>query len=271
MHSTTPGIPVQVFSSIDARHRHIGLISDAKLSLYFQRIGLRCGTVYGEDGKSIGPKALLTGLHAASIYAVYWLFFQGGLVALSLWTGRSFLPGAFSRRVLLFSCAIVYFLRIVFGCFYLMRRTMRFGEAVGIGFFVFLVHIYFALLGGTDPHALGAVAGLGALLFVIGSYLNSAAEYGRLRWKKDPANAGHLYTGGLFRHSRHINYFGDEVLFTGYALITGSPWAFAVPAFMVLGFLFANIPALDRYLACKYGDEFESYAARTKRFIPFVF
>jgi protein-S-isoprenylcysteine O-methyltransferase Ste14 len=227
--------------------------------------------MYGEYGKSIGPKALLTVLHAASLCIVYWMFFQGGLVALSLWTGRSFLPGDFSRRVLLFSCAVVYFIRLVFGCFGLMRRTMRWSEAAGIGFFVFLVHIYFALLGGTDPRGLGAVAGLSILLFAVGSYLNTGAEYGRLRWKENPAHAGHLYAGGLFRYSRHINYFGDEVLFTGYALATGSPWSFAVPAFMAAGFLFANIPALDRYLARKYPDEFEVYAARTKKFIPFVF
>jgi protein-S-isoprenylcysteine O-methyltransferase Ste14 len=227
--------------------------------------------VYGEYGKSIGPKALLTFLHAASLYIVFWLFFQGGLVALSLWTGRSFLPGPFSRRVLIFSCAVVYFLRIVFGCFYLMRRTMRWGEAAGIGFFVFLVHIYFALLGGTDPHRLGVVAFFGALLFLAGSYLNTASEYGRLRWKEDPAHAGHLYTGGLFRYSRHMNYFGDEILFTGYALATGLPWSFVVPAFMAVGFLFANIPALDRYLARKYGEEFESYRVQTKSFVPFVF
>jgi protein-S-isoprenylcysteine O-methyltransferase Ste14 len=226
--------------------------------------------VYGEYGKSIGPKSLLTVLHAAALYVVFWLFFQGGLVALSLWAGRSFLPGAFSRRALLFSCAAVYFLKLVFGCFYLMRRTMRWGEAAGAGFFVFLVHIYFALLGGTDPHGLGTIAYLGAVLFVGGAYLNTASEYTRLRWKEDSAHAGHLYTGGLFRYSRHINYFGDEVLFTGYAIITGSPWSVVVPAFMAVGFLFANIPALDRYLARKYGDEFESYAARTKSFIPFV-
>lgn len=227
--------------------------------------------MYGEYGKSIGPKGLLTVLHAASLYVVYWLFFQGGLVALSLWTGRSFLPGAFSRRVLLFSCAVIYFLRIIFGCFYLMRRTMRWGEAAGIGFFVFLVHLYFALLGGTNPHNLGVVAILGAILFVGGSYLNTASEYCRLRWKENPAHTGHLYTGGLFRYSRHINYFGDEVLFTGYALVTASLWALIVPVFMLLGFAFANIPALDRYLAKKYGEEFDAYAARTKRFIPFVY
>lgn len=132
--------------------------------------------MYGEYSKSIGPKLLLTLLHALSLYIVYWLLFQGGLVALSLYTGRSYLPGALSSRALLFSCAIVYFLRLTFRCFSLMRRTIRWNEAVGTGFFAFLVNIYFALLGGTNPRGIGAIAGLGAFLYVVGSYLNTASE-----------------------------------------------------------------------------------------------
>ncbi len=227
--------------------------------------------VYGEYDKSIGPKILLTLLHALSLYVIFWMLFRGGLVALSFWAGRSFLPGAFATRALLFSCALIYFLRVAFGCFCLIRRTMRWGEAIGIGFFVFLVHIFFALLGGTNPHGPGAVAVLGAFLYVAGSYLNTGSEYMRHAWKQNPAHQARLYTGGLFRYSRHINYFGDEVLFIGYALITGSLWALVVPAFMALGFLFANIPTLDRYLARKYGHAFEDYAIHTKRFIPFVY
>lgn len=227
--------------------------------------------MYGEYSKSIGPKLLLTLLHAASLYIVFWLLFQGGLVALALYTGRSFLPGAFSSRVLLFSCAVVYFARVTFRCFSLMHRTIRWNEAAGIGFFVFLVHIYFALLGGTNPFGPGVIAGIGAFLYVCGSYLNTASEYARHKWKRAPAREASLYTGGLFRYSRHINYFGDEVLFIGYALVTNSAWALIVPAFMLVGFISANVPALDRYLARKYGDEFEAYAQRTKKLIPLVY
>lgn len=227
--------------------------------------------MYGEYSKSIGPKLLLTLLHALSLYIVYWLLFQGGLVALSLYTGRSYLPGALSSRALLFSCAIVYFLRLTFRCFSLMRRTIRWNEAVGAGFFVFLVHIYFALLGGTNPRGIGAIAGLGAFLYVVGSYLNTASESARHRWKRQPAHEGKLYTAGLFRDSRHINYFGDVILFIGYALVAHDAWALIVPAFVLVGFLFGNIPTLDRYLARKYPDEFEAWAQRTKKLIPLIY
>ena len=68
-----------------------------------------------------------------------------------------------------------------------------------------------------------------------------------------------------------INYFGDLVLFTGYALVAGRAWAFAIPAVIAALFLFVNIPMLDRYLAERYADEFSRLARRTKKFVPFVY
>jgi protein-S-isoprenylcysteine O-methyltransferase Ste14 len=44
-----------------------------------------------------------------------------------------------------------------------------------------------------------------------------------------------------------------------------------IPVVMVLGFVFANIPALDRYLENRYGDEYRAYAQRVKRFVPYVY
>jgi protein-S-isoprenylcysteine O-methyltransferase Ste14 len=37
---------------------------------------------------------------------------------------------------------------------------------------------------------------------------------------------------------------------------------------MALGFLFVNIPALDRDLAERYGRDYQAYARRVKRFVP---
>ena len=88
--------------------------------------------------------------------------------------------------------------------------------------------------------------------------------------KQDSANKGECYTGGLFRHSMHINYFGDIVLFTGWSLFTHATWALALPVFMAIMFAFVHIPALDAYLAKRYGDAFENYARKTKKLVPYV-
>ena len=93
----------------------------------------------------------------------------------------------------------------------------------------------------------------------------------RKNWKTLPENQGQCYTGGLFKYSMHINYFGDSVSFTGWAVLTANGWALAMPALMTAMFIFVHIPGLDAYLAERYGASFEAYARRTKKFIPFVY
>jgi protein-S-isoprenylcysteine O-methyltransferase Ste14 len=227
--------------------------------------------VYGEYGRSSRPKAALTALHSGGVLAAWWLLFGGGFETVGRWTGAALPVGDALRRLVIFACAVVYFARVCFTLFYLTRRRFGWGEAFGIGLYVIFVDVFFALLGGTNPRPLGAAANIGGLLYLLGSYLNTGSEYLRHVWKKKPENQGRLYTQGLFRYAMHINYFGDEVLFTGYALITGSPWALIVPALMAAGFLFINVPMLDTYLKKRYGADFDDYSRRTKKFIPFLY
>lgn len=119
--------------------------------------------------------------------------------------------------------------------------------------------------------AIELVTVLGVLLYFVGSYLNTASELQRKRWKANPQNEGHLFTGGFFRYAMHINYFGAQLLFTGFALITGCAWTIPVLLLMLAGFLLFNIPELDRHLSAHYGADFEAYARKTRRFIPFLY
>ena len=90
-------------------------------------------------------------------------------------------------------------------------------------------------------------------------------------WKQNPKNKGHAYTEGLFTHSMHINFFGDMVLFSAWALFTYNFWTLALPLMMTLMFIFFHIPTLDEYLRERYGEEFLAYEKRTKKLIPFVY
>lgn len=227
--------------------------------------------MYGEYEKSLGPKLALTAIHALGLSASGWILFGNGFALLSHWIGKPLMPGLLLNRALLFTCAAIYFFRICFGCFYLIHRKLGWGEAIGVGIFAAFVHTLFAFLGGTNLKLAGWFTAFGIPLYLVGSSINTGSEFLGNRWKMNPAHNGKLYTGGLFRYARHINYFGDGLLFTGYALLTGSGWAFIIPALMVFGFVFANIPALDAYLRRKYGTDFDAYAARTKKFIPYVY
>merc|ERR1711974_331462 len=79
---------------------------------------------------------------------------------------------------------------------------------------------------------LGALELVGALLFLVGTYLNVWPEYARHLWKAHPENAGRLYTGGWFAVCRHINYFGEALSFVGFALVTAARWNLWVPLVM---------------------------------------
>ena len=227
--------------------------------------------MHGEYDRSMAPRLLMTLIHAVAAAATGWLLLGGGLEVLRASLGTGWSLASPMRRWLLFVAALVYFLRVLVTTFVTLKRKMGWGEAVLIAFWVLVIDLLFALLGGTNPRATGLATALGVLLYVAGSWLNTGSELQRKKWKAQPQNAGRLFTGGLFRYAVHINYFGDELLFTGYALITGRAWALLVPLLMLAGFLFFNIPELDRHLRAHYGAEFDAYARRTRSFVPFLY
>jgi protein-S-isoprenylcysteine O-methyltransferase Ste14 len=61
------------------------------------------------------------------------------------------------------------------------------------------------------------------------------------------------------------------LLFTGFALIATSIWAFILPVVMTTLFVLVHIPALDHSLSHKYGESFDEWTRSTKKFIPFVY
>jgi protein-S-isoprenylcysteine O-methyltransferase Ste14 len=227
--------------------------------------------MHGEYDCAFAPRVFMTVIHATAVAAAGWLLLGGGLEALRTHWGTHWSLASPARRWLLFGAALIYFLRVCVTGFYLLRRKMGWGESALVSVWVAIIELLFAILGGVSPQAIGLVTALGVVLYIAGSYLNTGSELQRKWWKERPENAGHLFTGGLFRYAVHINYWGDELLFTGYALITGRAWALLVPLLMLAGFLFFSIPELDRHLRGHYGAEFEAYARRTRSFVPFLY
>ncbi len=179
--------------------------------------------------------------------------------------------GDFTRRVILMVCLIIYFFRLLITVFVLLKRKIVWVETIIILILMSFSLFLFAKVGGSNLLPVGIIEIAGIILFLAGSYLNTASEYKRYAWKRKVENKGHLYTEGLFKYSMHINYFGDIVLFTGLALIAQSIRLLIIPLTMALNFVFFIIPGLDKYLAKKYGEEFKEYAPRTKKFIPLVY
>ena len=181
------------------------------------------------------------------------------------------ISGDLLRRILITFCMIIYFLRLQITVWIFQKRTWAWSETIIISIVIPLALYYFAKIGGNNPQAAGGVEAIGMLLYIAGSYINTKAEYDRYVWKLRTENKGRLYTEGLFRLSMHINYFGDIVLFMGFAMITNRLAVFIIPLVMTINFIFNIIPSLDRYLENKYGDEFRAYAGKTKKLIPKIY
>ena len=177
----------------------------------------------------------------------------------------------FVSSTLLLAFAIFYLLRLLATLFVFLKRRMSWPEAILISAVMSIIIIVLFNYGGRQSNYIDAVDIIAIGLYLFGSYLNTFSEYRRYVWKKKPQNRGHLYTEGLFRFSMHINYFGDVVLFTGFALVTHNFALLFIPLLMMLNFAVVLIPSLDAYLEDKYGTEFQEYAKRTKRLVPFVY
>ena len=159
--------------------------------------------------------------------------------------------GNFVRNVLIISCMCIYFLRLLITLFVFYQRKMYWIEAIVIANIMPWIFPYIAYTSGRYSKPIGLIEFMGIFLFFIGSYLNSASEYLRYSWKQKDENAGHVYTGGLFKYAININYFGDIVLFTGLAAIAHQAELLIIPASMGLIFILILIPLKENYLKQK--------------------
>lgn len=112
---------------------------------------------------------------------------------------------------------------------------------------------------------------IGLAFFSIGFAIEVIADW-QLRTFRFSAKArGQVMQSGLWARSRHPNYFGEMVLWSGLGLIayaiSGSLMAFAGPAVLVFAVTFVSIPLTEQHLRASRPD-FVHYAARTPMLVP---
>ncbi len=139
-----------------------------------------------------------------------------------------------ARQVALLACAAIYMARAAHTLFVFVRRKVPWWEAAWGGGILGCVLFLFLLDGLRAPQPPGSADLAGMLLYLTGSYVGTASERSRHVWKARPENQGRLYTEGLFSYSRHVNYFGDLLVFGGWAVLTRQPWTGMVPLAMGL-------------------------------------
>ncbi len=225
--------------------------------------------MYGLKDKSIPQKITLFLLEIIIIGVSYWVLFRGGYDR--MFSSKPIIGGNETRHIILLTFIIVLFVRTGFTMIFLLKRRMPWEEAFSIPFAFAIYYIGFTLFGYKAQADINYYDFIAILIYVFGSYLNTGSELARHRWKQKSENKGNLYTIGLFKYSMHINYFGDLLWVIAFAMITRNWYSISIVAFLFFFFAFYNIPKLDTYLASKYGQQFEDYRKRTKKFIPFIY
>ncbi len=117
---------------------------------------------------------------------------------------------------------------------------------------------------------LGPLDAAGAALVLVGVSFEATADLQLWRFKKDPANRGQVMTRGLWRYSRHPNYFGDFVVWWGLWVIAagaGGWWTVLSPVVMsTLLMRVSGVPLLEKAMRQRPG--YDEYVRRTSAFFP---
>lgn len=175
------------------------------------------------------------------------------------------------RQTIILFCSLIYFLRFTLCMFVFVQRKISWFEGGLVSFLFFMLFYLFGISAGSHSEPIGVIDIIGVFLFLIGSYINTLADYQRYAWKRKIENKGRLYTEGLFKYSMHVNYLGDSVSYVGLALVTQELVCIFVSIGIVVNFIVLQIPMLDKHLRKKYGDEFKEYDRQTRKFIPFIY
>lgn len=113
---------------------------------------------------------------------------------------------------------------------------------------------------------------VGMIVVAVGLAFESIGDWQLARFKSDPANEGKVLDTGLWRYTRHPNYFGDAVVWWGIwltSLGTIDPWWTAIgPIVMTILLLRVSGVALLERSISKRRPEYEDYIRRTNAFFP---
>jgi len=111
---------------------------------------------------------------------------------------------------------------------------------------------------------------IGASLWTLGLLFEAISDFQLTRFKAEPANKGKLLTDGLWKYTRHPNYFGEAVLWWGFyiiALATGYWWTIFSPILMTyLLMKVSGMAMLEKTMKLKPG--YEEYMQKTNAFFP---
>ncbi len=160
--------------------------------------------------------------------------------------------------------------REAWGKMFTIRSLFQIYILQGAIIFTVALPVLLAIIAPREPYFPLFVFGI--FVWCVGFIFESVGDAQLDRFIRDPANKGRIMTSGLWRYSRHPNYFGESTMWCGMAIA-----ASGLTTYPLVGFL---SPILITYLLLKVSGvpmlekkwegntEWETYKARTSVFIP---
>ena len=155
-------------------------------------------------------------------------------------------------------------------------RFARFWVLQAIAVAVVMLPVSY-FLDSDHPPGFGGWMGVGAAVWLVGLVIEAAADAQKSSFRGKEHNSGRFVDTGLWRYSRHPNYFGEMLVWWGlfvYTVPVLQGWAWTVvagPVFITLLLLFVSgIPPLERSAREKYGSDpaYRAYRSRTSILVP---
>jgi steroid 5-alpha reductase family enzyme len=122
-----------------------------------------------------------------------------------------------------------------------------------------------------DPAPLCWLDGLGVVLWSVGFYFEAVGDWQLARFKRNPLNHDRVMDRGLWRLTRHPNYFGDFCVWWGiYAIAAagGAAATIASPALISLLLLKVSGVELLEQTMTERRPDYAEYKRRTNAFLP---
>lgn len=137
------------------------------------------------------------------------------------------------------------------------------------GFFMFIICLPFMFFDNQPPH-LNTIQVIAIILFVIGLSIESLADYQLSVFKSNRENKGRIMTTGIWKYSRHPNYFGEMLVWWAIFMyvLPYTSWISILSPITITILLtkVSGVPFLEK----KYKEDkaYQEYVKRTSIFIP---
>jgi steroid 5-alpha reductase family enzyme len=127
------------------------------------------------------------------------------------------------------------------------------------------------LVGAFTRGPVGVIAWIGVALWCVGVFFEAVGDHQMEAFRRNPVNKGKVTDVGLWRYTRHPNYFGDACVWWGIFLVAAEHWpgVLSIYAPVVMTLLLtkgSGARILEKHMAQRPG--WAEYAAKTSGFFP---